>query len=496
MKTAIKPYRTYYDSGSRWIGEIPAHWDVRQLGQLGKLSKGRGGSKEDETSEGIPCVRYGDLYTTHSFFIEKTRAFVSRESSKNYTPIFFGDVLFAASGETIDDIGKSAVNLLETNACCGGDIILFRPHSEIVARYMGYVMDCPSSTAQKATMGRGITVMHIYGNQLKRLLLPYPPLTEQTAIVRFLDHVGSRVESFVDAKERLVVLLNEERQTVIDRAVMRGLNPNTTFRATGIDWIPNVPTHWEVQRLRNVVDMRVSSVDKHVKEEEEPVRLCNYVDVYKNDYIDSQIKFMAGTATVNEIKRFRLEEGDVLITKDSESWDDIGVPALVTESASDLVSGYHLALLRPRKEVVTGNFLFRALQSNCVAHQFHVSARGVTRYGLAHADIKSICLPLPPLAEQSAISDYLDTFVSDIQVVINGAQRQIKLVREYYERLTNDVVTGKLDVREVQVDFVMDSENQNSRLSQLLADFDARGVGLNMADNLSREALYRRNASS
>lgn len=495
MKTVIKPYPAYQDSGSPWIGKVPAHWEVRQLGQLGKLSKGRGGSKEDEVSEGIPCVRYGDLYTTHSFFIEKTRAFVSRESSKNYTPIFYGDVLFAASGETIHDIGKSAVNLIKTNACCGGDVILFRSQNEIVARYMGYAMDCRSSTAQKAAMGRGITVMHIYGNQLKRLLVPYPPLAEQTAIARFLDHLGKHVESYVDTQERLITLLSEKKQAVIGRAVTRGFNPGTPLRVTGVNWIPEVPTHWKVRRLRNVADIRVSNVDKHVKEEEEPVRLCNYVNVYKNDYIDGQINFMMGTATANEIERFRLEEGDVLITKDSESWDDIGVSALVTESASDLVSGYHLALLRPRKEAVLGDFLFRALQSNCIAHQFYVSAKGVTRYGLTHAAIKSIWIPLPPLSEQRAISDYLSTSVSNFHVAIDCARCQIKLVREYYERMTNDVVTGKLDVRNVQIDFALDSGNQNSRLSRLFADFDARGVGLNMADNLPREALYQRNAS-
>ena len=482
MKTVIKPYRTYYDSGSRWIGEIPAHWEVRQLGQLGKLSKGRGGSKEDEASEGIPCVRYGDLYTTHSFFIEKTRAFVSRESSKNYTPIFFGDVLFAASGETIDDIGKSAVNLIETNACCGGDIILFRPHSEIVARYMGYVMDCPSSTAQKATMGRGITVMHIYGNQLKHLILPYPPLTEQSAIAQFLDHVGSHVESFVDAKERLVALLNEGRQTTIDRAVMRGLNPNTTFKVTGIDWMPEVPAHWEVRRLKscvkNVVEVAAGRCPG------EMYIALEHVESWTGEILNIDFDTVFGS----QVKRF--QNNDVLFGKLR--------PYLAKATRPDRVgvcSGEFLVLRLKENNLLPG-YLENWLRTKSVIDAINASTYGAKMPRAEWQFIGNMEFPLPPLSEQSAISDYLDTFVSDIQVVINGAQRQIKLVREYYERLTNDVVTGKLDVREVQVDFAMDSENQNSRLSQLLADFDARGVGLNMADNLSREALYRRNASS
>src|SRR5688500_5284111 len=136
--------------------------------------------------------------------------------------------------------------------------------------------------------------------------------------------------------------------------------------------------------------MRVSNVDKHAKDGENPVRLCNYVDVYKNDRIRSSMPFMIATATAEEIDRFRLRAGDVLITKDSESWKDIGVPALVEETVTDLISGYHLALLRPFPERVSGEFLFRALQSMPLSYQFHVEANGVTRYGLSHRAIKSV----------------------------------------------------------------------------------------------------------
>ena len=113
--------------------------------------------------------------------------------------------------------------------------------------------------------------------------------------------------------------------------------------------------------------MRVSNVDKHTKDDEQPVRLCNYVDVYKNDRIRSGMAFMRATATTDEIERFRLRSGDVLITRDSEAWNDIGVSALVEDTQDDIVSGYHLALLRPFPERVDGGFLFRALQSTAVA---------------------------------------------------------------------------------------------------------------------------------
>lgn len=170
------------------------------------------------------------------------------------------------------------------------------------------------------------------------------------------------------------------------------------LKDSGVPWLGDVPAHWEVRRLRNAAEMRVSTVDKLTQEDEKPVRLCNYVDVYKNERIRTGMTFMRATATAGEIERFRLLPGDVLITKDSESWDDIGVPAHVETSAGDLISGYHLALLRPFRESVDGGYLMRALQCTAVAYQFHVEANGVTRYGLSHGAIKSVWLPLRPLS--------------------------------------------------------------------------------------------------
>ena len=205
-----------------------------------------------------------------------------------------------------------------------------------------------------------------------------------------------------------------------------------------------MPSHWETRRLGNVVEMRVSNVDKHSREEELPVRLCNYVDVYKNDRISQGMPFMRATASREEVERFRLQRDDVLITKDSETWDDIGVPALVTEPADDLISGYHLALLRP-KENILGPFLFMALQSRDVGYQFHIAANGVTRYGLTHNGIRSVMLPVPPLDEQAAIVRYLDDAVQRIRAYLSAKERLIALLEEERQAVIHQAVTKGLD---------------------------------------------------
>ena len=220
--------------------------------------------------------------------------------------------------------------------------------------------------------------------------------------------------------------------------------PYPAYRPSGVPWLGDVPAHWHVRRLRTVADMRVSNVDKHTNEGELPVRLCNYVDVYKNDYINRNMAFMRATASRDEIERFRLERGDVLITKDSETWDDIGVPALVTDSADDLICGYHLALLRPSCEIM-GAYLARALQTSGVAHQFHVNANGVTRYGLTHAGIQSVLIPLPPVPEQTAIVRYLDHADRRIRRYVSAKQRLIALLEEELQVVIHRAVTRGLD---------------------------------------------------
>ena len=206
MTSDHRPYPEMKDSGVGALGRVPAHWRVRKLGQIGRFSKGNGGSKIDELQTGIPCIRYGDLYTNHTYFIHQSRGCISPDRVKDYTPIGYGDVLFAASGETIEEIGKSAVNLIKDEAYCGGDIILFRPSIEAHPKFMGYATDFRPATDQKVRMGRGFTVVHVYSDQLKRLAVPLPPLREQASIVRFLDEADRRIQRYIQAKAKLTRL--------------------------------------------------------------------------------------------------------------------------------------------------------------------------------------------------------------------------------------------------------------------------------------------------
>jgi len=227
--------------------------------------------------------------------------------------------------------------------------------------------------------------------------------------------------------------------------MIEGLKPYAEYRDSGLPWVGKIPAHWSGNRLRHACEMLVSNVDKHTKASEVPVRLCNYVDVYRNERIHPRLRFMRATASKDEAERFRLRKGDVVITKDSEIWTDIGVPSLVEYEAPDLVCGYHLAILRPRPDFVVGGFLHRVLRSQPVAAQFHVEAHGVTRYGLSHGAIKDVSIPIPPPDEQAAIVRFLDHANRKIDGFIRAKRKLIGLLSEQKQVIIHQAVTRGLN---------------------------------------------------
>ena len=170
-----------------------------------------------------------------------------------------------------------------------------------------------------------------------------------------------------------------------------------------------MPLNWPTSQLRDLADVRVSNVDKKSYAAERPIRLCNYMDVYANDYLTSALlDFMPATASPSEIERFALHAGDVVITKDSETPDDIGVPAVIVEDIDGHVCGYHLALIRP-KASVHPTFLAKQLASAPTIRYFAANATGSTRFGLAIGTIEKLDIPTPPIAEQSKIAEVIST---------------------------------------------------------------------------------------
>lgn len=227
-------------------------------------------------------------------------------------------------------------------------------------------------------------------------------------------------------------------------AVLRRFKPYPAYKDSGVEWLGEIPGHWEVRRLKTLASVELSNVDKKSVEGQEPVELCNYTDVYYNDRITAALEFMPATATGEQIRRFSLRAGDVLVTKDSESWTDIAVPAVVVEDIPGVLCGYHLAHVRPGPGL-HGAFLSRAFSAVGPRDQFQVAANGITRFGLGGDAIRVGIFAVPPGPEQRAIAAFLDRETSRIDELVAKKERLIELLQEQRTALITRAVTKGLD---------------------------------------------------
>ncbi len=227
-------------------------------------------------------------------------------------------------------------------------------------------------------------------------------------------------------------------------AALRRFKPYPAYKDSGVEWLGEIPAHWEPRRLKTSAAVQLSNVDKKSVEGQESVRLCNYTDVYYHERISADLEFMVATATSEQARRFALCKGDVLITKDSESWTDIAVPAVVVEDLPGVLCGYHLAHIRPT-HVCHGPFLARAFSAVGPRDQFQVAANGITRFGLGGDAIATGMFAMPPEPEQRAIATFLDRETARIDALVAKKERLIALLQEQRTALITRAVTKGLD---------------------------------------------------
>ena len=291
--------------------------------------------------------------------------------------------------------------------------------------YFHHLLRSPDYKAYIKTESTGVVEsrLRLYSDDLFRLEAPVPPLAEQTAIVRYLDWVDRRIRRYVSAKRKLIALLGEEKQAVINQAVTRGLDPNVRLKPSGVEWLGDVPGHWEVRRLRFLATIGTGSRDT----------------INRRD--DGRYPFFVRSQTVERIDTWSFD-GEAVLT----AGDGAGVGKVF-----HYVNGkfdYHQRVYKfSGFRGVTGEFFF---------HYFRSMLRYEVLQGTAKSTVDSLRLPmlqgfavvLPPHAEQSSIVEYVVKSTADIDTAIARARRQIELIEEYRTRLIADVVTGKLDVRE------------------------------------------------
>ncbi len=410
---------------------VPEGWKLSSLGEVcgGELQTGPFGSQlhaREYIDSGTAVLMPKDLINGKADMLSAAKISASRANSLTKHRLEVGDLLFSRRG----DVGRTAmITPSESDSLCGTGCLRARPSSEHHPQFLAYFLQRRQTKLWLEQNAVGQTMLNMNASILSELPLLLPPLPEQQKIARIL----STWDTAIETVEKLI-----ENSKAQKKALMQQL-------LTGKRRLPGFSEIWREVKLKALAKIFVSNVDKKTFTGEKPIRLCNYTDVYYNDYITDSLPFMKATARTHEIEKFKLIPGDVIITKDSETPEDIAVPAVVSETLNEVVCGYHLAIIRPQQELADGLFLSKILSIPSVRHYFFSLANGASRFGLTTDAIANAKLLVPTLPEQRRIGDAL--WVLDRRIKNQTKQRDA--LRRQKEALMQQLLTGK---RRVKID--------------------------------------------
>lgn len=430
-------YPAYQESSLPWVPKVPQGWNVLRNGRLFTHRVQTG-------FPDLPILEVSLRTGVRLRDMENLKRKQVMSQKEKYKRAAKGDIAYNMMRMWQGALGPAPVDGLVSPA-----YVVVKPFEEANSAYYSYLFRTDAYMREVNKFSRGIVAdrNRLYWDEFKQMPSLVPPRPEQDQIVVYLRVQDAHIARLIKAKRDLIGLLTEQKLRIIDHAVTHGFDASVAMRPSGVEWLGEVPKHWEVAFIKHVLEVFASNVDKHSRDHEQPVRLCNHSDVYANDKIVSGLALMHATATSSEITRFTLRAGDVIITKDSVNPEIIGVPAWVPEDLPGIICAYHLTMLRPRGDRICGEYLFRVLSSPRVAERFPMLATGVTIVGLSRHDIKNTALPLPPIGEQATICRWITDQCKPIDEAIQRAEEEIKLIREYRDRQIADVVTGQVDVR-------------------------------------------------
>ena len=438
MTHTLRPYPEYKASGIGWFEDIPSHW---QLLPVFAVLQERGETNEDGEEINVLSVMKDRGVIPYS---EKGN--VGNKKSENirrYKLVRQGDIVLNSMNIIIGSVGLSVYD-----GCLSPVYYVLgarSTHANTV--YLSKVFQLKRFQRSLVRLGNGILAhrMRIPMDKLKRELLPIPPPDEQDAIVRFLDVAERRIRRYIRAKQKLIKLLNEQKQAIIQKAVTHGLNPDAPMKDSGVEWLGEIPSHWDLLPVRRLISFITSGSRGWAK------YYADFGDIFvqsgnigRTMKLDFTRQFFVNPPTGSEGERTRLIQDDVVVCVTGALTGNV---AHVHEMMSTAYVNQHVALLRPKKSMVYSRFLAYVLHSVIGQIQFKLQEYGGTKQGLSLTDVREVLVPTPPFIEQQNIVTHLDLNTAKIVETIENIQREIDCIREYRTRLIADVVTGKVDVR-------------------------------------------------
>ncbi len=447
----MKKYSVYKDSGIEWIGEIPEHWEIKSLKYLLLLGK-----------EGIKIGPFGSMLKS-DMLSENGRYKVYGQENviKNNFKIgnkFINDEKFAELSQYEIKLGDIVITMMGTTGNCqvvpesiqqgimDSHLIRIKVNENIVVPKLLALLVRESYSIKHNIKieSRGSIMEGLNSSIIKSLKIPIAPLEEQQAIATYLDRKIAQIDTLISNKEKLIELLKEERTAIINQAVTKGLNPDVPMKDSGIEWLGEIPEHWEAGRLKQFTSKITDGSHHSPATTEIGKRYISVKDVdnYRIDFENCKL-ISEDDFEILVRNGCRPERGDILLTKDGT----IG-RAFVVGEYNDFVVLSSLGIIRPIPAILNSVYLRYYLTSSLNIDQMLSLIQGSALTRITITIIKNLYIVLPPLEEQLSIINHLDRVTQDLDFIILKEEKLIDKLKEYKTALISEVVTGKIDVRE------------------------------------------------
>lgn len=440
MITSLKPYPAYKDSGVPWLGKVPEHWTVRRLKSV-----------VAHINELTNAKHPDDLYIA----MEHVESWTGRLRAPSGDIQFNSQVKRFRAGDVL--FGKLRPYLAKVirphqHGVCVGEFFVLRSTHVVISPYLEAALRSAPVIHYVDSSTFGAKMPRADWTFVGNMFFPLPPLPEQTAIVRFLDYMDRRVRRYIRAKQKLIKLLEENRQALIHRAVtgqidVRTGQPYPAYKDSGIEWLGKVPAHWEVSRVKNEFSCLNRCRIPLSATERGSMALRSY------DYYGA-------SGVIDKVDEYLFDDDLLLIAEDGANLVLRNFPLTIIARGKFWVNN-HAHVLKSRR----GNIEYLAAVMECINYLPWIS--GAAQPKLTEERLMGIAIATAPPGEQDQIIKVLNEETAPLRAMIEQFRREIDLVREYRERLIADVVTGKVDVREVAAQLPEEPPEEDAALEEI-----------------------------
>jgi type I restriction enzyme S subunit len=430
-------YQSYKPSGVKWIGEIPEYWEVRRIKFLFKsiVEKSIDGSEELlSVSEKRGIVPRKELRDENE---ELTRS----ESLEGYLKVEVDDLV-----NNIMLMWKRGLGFSNYNGIVSPSYSVFRLNKPNIPSYWNYLLRTDLYITEYKRNSTGVidSRLRLYDDSFGDIYSILPPLNEQIEIVQYLDEKTELIDKLISTKERKITILKQQRISLINQVVTKGLNPNVKMKDSGVEWIGEIPEGWGIIPLK-VLGGFQNGISKGSEFFGHGLPFMNYGDVYKNHVTPLDVEGKVDS-TDSERNQYSVLRGDIFFTRTSESKDDIGVSSTCLKSINQCVFSGFVIRFRFYQETHVPEYSKYHFQTHWKKVFIESKMNIVTRSSLSQQVLGQVPVLIPPIEEQNQIVEHLDSKTKQIDDLVQLEQKKIDLLKDYRQSLISEVVTGKIKV--------------------------------------------------